>query len=299
MNLQTFKDNAMKSYHKAAFVIKKHSPEILMVAGTVGVVVGTALTVKATLKVKEITEPVKEDLNLIKRTANEKPEEYSEEDAKRDCIVVYVGAAKKMVKLYGPAVLATGLGLASMIKGHRILSKRNAALAIGYATLNTSFKDYRDRVVKKFGKNIENELFSERLIVDEVEVRDENGETAIIKNAVIDSVAPSPYARVFGANNPNYIKDPTMNRFFLISQQSYFNDILNLRGHLFLNDVYKALGFNPTPEGQVVGWIKGPDSDNFVDLGLDNVQNADFMNSVFGAHCLLEFNVDGVVYDLI
>ena len=82
------------------------------------------------------------------------------------------------------------------------------------------------------------------------------------------------------------------------------NQKLQTQGYLFLNDVYKMLGFKPTKAGHVVGWIydeKHPIGDNYVDFGIYDIENEAtrrFMNGL-EQNVILDFNVDGNIYDLL
>ena len=92
-------------------------------------------------------------------------------------------------------------------------------------------------------------------------------------------------------------KDPQYNKIYLVNQQNYFNDVLRTRGHLYLNEVYDALGIPRTKAGQMVGWVF-EDENSYVDFGLDDPRNQDFINGKT-TDCLLVFNVDGVIIDRI
>lgn len=92
-------------------------------------------------------------------------------------------------------------------------------------------------------------------------------------------------------------KDPQYNKMYLVNQQNYFNDVLRTRGHLYLNEVYDAFGFPRTKAGQMVGWVF-EDENSYVDFGLDDPRNQDFINGKT-TDCLLVFNVDGVIIDRI
>ena len=82
--------------------------------------------------------------------------------------------------------------------------------------------------------------------------------------------------------------------------QSMFNDKLRANGHVFLNEVYDALGFKRTPAGSVVGWVWNGDGDGYVDFGLWQLDPAhkDFVNA-WEKCVLLDFNVDGDIHNLI
>lgn len=111
----------------------------------------------------------------------------------------------------------------------------------------------------------------------------------------------SHYARWFNEKCVAWSKDPEQNKFFLLQQQHYANEKLKVRGYLFLNDVYDMLGIPRTKAGQVVGWIydpNDPNRDSYVDFGLFNHNNEDFVNG-YENSILLDFNVDGMILDRI
>lgn len=111
----------------------------------------------------------------------------------------------------------------------------------------------------------------------------------------------SPYARWFDDKSIAWSKDPENNKFFLLRQQDYANEKLKMRGYLFLNDIYDMLGIPRSKAGQVVGWIYDPTDatrDSYVDFGIFNIRNRDFVNEYEGC-LLLDFNVDGPILDRI
>ena len=118
----------------------------------------------------------------------------------------------------------------------------------------------------------------------------------------IESRTCSQYARFFDETSPYWYKNPEMNLFFLLAQQNHANEKLKARGYLFLNEVYDMLGMPRTKAGQIVGWVykeNNTDGDNYVDFGIYRTeQNAKFVNG-FENSVLLDFNVDGPVFDKI
>lgn len=111
----------------------------------------------------------------------------------------------------------------------------------------------------------------------------------------------SPYARWFNETCIAWTKYPEQNHHFLLHQQSYANEKLKARGYLFLNEVYDMLGIPRTSAGQLVGWTydnENPIGDNFVDFGLFNTRNENFVNG-YEESVLLDFNVDGMILDRI
>ena len=305
-----FMNGVNRTLSKAGFQIKKHSPEILIVAGIAGVVTSAVMACKATTKINDILDQTKEEVSKVNDAlANEKiPEDvYSKEDAKKDLAIIYIQTGVKLVKLYGPSLILGALSITSILASNNILRKRNVALAAAYATIDNSFKEYRSRVIERFGKDLDRELKYniKAKEISETTV-DENGkETTVTKTVpVVESEEPSDYARFFCEGCAGWTKDPEMNLVFLKQQQNWANELLKTRGHLFLNEVYDMLGIERSKAGQVVGWVydeTNPDCDNYVDFGIYDIYNERKRAFVNGweRSILLDFNVDGNIYSLL
>lgn len=302
-------NKASRSFHKVGFTFKKHSPEILIAAGVVGVVSSAVMACKATTKLSGILEEQKEQKDQINDYVKDHgyTEKYTEEDHKKDLAVVTVQSGLKVAKLYAPAVALGTLSLGAILTSNNILRKRNVALAAAYTAVDRSFKEYRGRVIERFGKELDRELRYniKAKEIEEVVVNPDGTET--IEKKVVE-VADNPneysdYARFFDVGNDNWSKDPEFNLMFLKRQQDYANDKLKEQGYLFLNDVYTMIGIPKTKAGQVVGWVydeKNPIGDNYVDFGIYNLHrqaNRDFVNG-YERTILLDFNVDGDILDL-
>jgi len=299
--------------NKTSFILKKHSPEILIIAGITGTIVSTVMACKATTKVNSILDESKETLNRIKEeTAKDVPEKYSQEDAKKDIAIVYFQTGLKVAKVYAPAIMLGTLSISSILASNNIMKKRNMALAAAYTAIDTSFKEYRGRVAERFGNEVEKELrFNVKAKKFEETVLDENGKEKKVKTTVnvtdVDGV--SEYARFFDRNCGTWERDPEYNMMFLKAQQNYANDKLKAKGILFLNEVYEMLGIrwfedgeliSKSKAGQIVGWVYNPesaDTDNYVDFGIFETAR-ETENGGFERTILLDFNVDGDIWSL-
>ena len=300
---------ASRLLSKTSLQLKKHSPEILMIAGIAGTVASTVMACKATTKVSKIIEEKNTTIEQIHTCLEDKTVEYTEDDSKKDLTIVYAQTGLKLVKLYAPSIILGALSISSIVAGHTILKRRNIALAAAYAVVDKGFKNYRKNVVERFGEQLDKEL-RYNIKAKEVEeiVKDENGnekvEKTIVNEAGINPVdGYSGYARFFDAASSFFEKDPEYNLMFLRKQQDWANEVLRSRGHLFLNEVYDMLGIQRTKAGQVVGWVydeKNPNGDNYVDFGIYNNKEGSrrFVNG-YEYNILLDFNVDGPIYDLI
>lgn len=301
-------NNIKRSISITGLKIKKHSPEILIATGVVGVVTSAVLACKATVKLNSVLEESKDQIDKIHEytETNGFNEKYTEEDSKKDLTIVHVQTGIKVAKLYAPAVILGAASITAIISSHNILTKRNVALAAAYTAVDKSFKEYRGRVVERFGENLDRELkYGIKSKEIEETVKDENGEEKNVKSIVnsIDANNPSAYSKFFDELNPYWKKDADYNLLFLRKQQDFANEIFKSQGYLFLNDVYKMLGFRATSYGQIVGWVydeKDTNKDNYIDFGLYNGDEAHrlFINGNERS-ALLDFNVDGNILDLI
>lgn len=298
-------NNLTRGLSRLGLKLKKHSPEILMVTGTIGVVTSAVMACKATLKVNDILEETKQDVDKINGVLEneEYADKYSEEDSKRDLLIVYVQTGIKFAKLYAPSVILGTLSLGAMITSNNILRKRNVALAAAYTVLDKGFKDYRKNVVERFGEKIDKELkHNIKAKTFETVTVDETGKEKKTKEEVDICDEISDFARFFDEGSRYFTKDPEYNLMFLKNQERYANDKLKAKGYLFLNDVYRMLDIPETKAGQIVGWIydeKCPNGDNYVDFGIYNTnreKSRDFVNG-YEKVILLDFNVDGNILE--
>lgn len=304
MKFNELTNAATRAFHKAGFQIKKHSPEILVVAGVVGTVVSAVMACKATTKVSEVIEKTKEDINTIHECA-ENPkfaEEYAPEDAKKDLAIVYGQTAIKIGKLYAPAVGLGVLSIAGILTGHNILHKRNLALAAAYTAVDTSFKQYRGRLIERFSDKLDKELFYNIKAVEvEEKIVDEKGKEKTVTKTieVADPIAAhSMYTFCFDEHATGWQRDAEANKYFLLQQQDWANDKLKTKGHMFLNEVLDMVGLPRCRAGQTVGWIydeNNPIGDNYIDFGIFNIHSEPARRFVNGLEqsIWLNFNVDG------
>ena len=308
INKNAIVEKASRTFCKAGLKLKKHSPEILVVGGVVGLVTSGVMACKATTKLSTILDDSKEQIELFDKVAANPEmvnEEYTVEDAEKDKKIVKVQTAVKVAKLYAPAVAIGVVSIGAIFASNNIMRKRNVALGAAYATVDRVFKDYRNRVVDRFGEELDKEL-RYNLKTKEVKetVEDENGKKKTVKKNIkyMDSPMPSEFAVIYDDGCAGWTKDPEDNKFFLIQQQRYANERLKRRGYLSLNEVYELLGFPSTKAGQVVGWLyncKDPNykGDDFVDFGLYNVDyepNRDFVNG-YERNIILDFNVAPII----
>lgn len=303
MKANEIMSKASGTLNKIGFGLKKRSPEILVAVGVVGTVVSAVMACKATTKIDTILDETKEQLDKIHEYAGnpDVAEKYNAEDAKKDTAIVYAQAGVKLAKLYAPAVGLGILSISSILASNNILRKRNMAISAALAAATQDFKDYRNRVIERFGKEVDHQL-RYNIKAEEIEetVTDEKGkEKKVKKNIEVADPNASGYVKYFTRSNPYWEEDSSYVEMFLRSQQNYANDKLKATGHLTLNDVYDMLGFHDSKAGMVVGWIYDldhPNGDNYVEFDVKKVNLPNEQGGYEEAYAI-DFNVDGNIYN--
>lgn len=307
MNKNEIVKKASSALGKVNIKLRKHSPELLIAAGVVGTVVSTVLACKATTKLSTILDESKGNIETIHKCENDKEmeERYSQEDAKKDLAIVYIQTGVKIAKLYAPAVVLGTISIAGIVASNNILRKRNVALAAAYATVDKSFKEYRSRVVERFGADVDKELrYNIKAKKIEEMIKDPESGKEKKSKTTVNVAAPTvnDYARFFDKTCRHYEENMNYNLMLLRSQQQLANDKLVADGFLFLSDVYDMLGITRTKMSQSVDWIYKPDGnsngDNFVDFGVMVVKR-ETEDGGYEDAILMNFNVDGPILDLI
>lgn len=290
-------------------VVRKHSPAILMGAGVVGFGATIFLACRATLKLDEILDEAQANEQAFEEGVGKALKDggkYTEEDAKNDGLTNKVKTAIKVAKLYAPVVIVGGATLACFTGSFKILTTRNAGITAAYAGMDKAFREYRSRVVAKYGKEADAE-FRFGKVERQIGVDTDEGVVEKTVNNADPEFAEqtngfSMYARQFDPVNNNWNPFKGRNESFLRAQQQWANDLLVKNGYLMLNDVYKSLGMGYTSPGSQVGWVLNNKrgGDNYVDFGCldEDGHLREEMITPNGA-IWIDPNVDGVVWDLL
>lgn len=289
------------------FKIKKHAPEELMIIGIAGFVGTVVLACKASFKAEEVLDKHKEMMDEIKQAEEAAPDEYSLEDAKNDKIHAYISTAISFGKLYAPAAMIGAASITSVILSHNILKNRYLGAVAAYNFIAGAFARYRERVKEEYGEDVDRHLrYGTNVEVIETEYVDEKGKTKKKKETVETLVdGHSEYAVYFDNTSSEWERNPEYCLWFLYAKEEILNHILRSRGNVLLNDVYDELGLPRTPRGCVVGWKLGnKEGDDYISFGLPEKGSEDYMRlirslSYDNYEILLDFNVDGVIWDSI
>lgn len=303
-------ENITRGIGKSKLALKKASPTLLIIGGAaIGVLAIVDYCIKSVQEAAPIVEESKEAIDKIEdATVNN---EITVEEAKCEIATVKKDTVVKLSKVYVRPVILT-LTAAVMIGGsHYILKSRNVALAAAYTAVDSGFKMYRNRVIERFGDEVDKELRYniKKQTIKEEYVDPETGQT-VVKESEVNVIETDPndpnsyskFARFWDSSCREWTKSPEYNLTFLKARQAEANKMLKRDGYLFLNTVYDMLDIPKSKAGQIVGWVykkDNPRGDNYVDFGIYNAARSkcrDFVNG-YEPVILLDFNVDGDILD--
>lgn len=295
MNLSALKQIVTSRAGMAVLAGQQHSPAILFGAGVIGMVGTVVLASRATLKLSDTLDEFELGKAVSESALNNN--RIGSETAKSNNVILHTQLVLGVAKLYMPAVILGTASIGALGGSHYILTRRNAQLTAAVVALDKAFKEYRSRVVSEQGEDKDREYMYGTSTREEYS-ETKKGEPKVTKVTTFGD-GSSPYSVVFDKDNNNWQPTPEYNAFFLRQQQNYLNDRLRAKGHVFLNDAYRELGFPDTTSGAVTGWRWQGDGDNFIDFGCwtDNTLEdiREFMRNG-GRGILIDFNVDGVIY---
>ena len=309
--------NLAKSLNNASMILADNKEKILLVTGIALGAGATVMACRATLKAKDIVQTHKENSETIKRACEYDSDYAVSIDHKTDILMNYSNTAAQLTKMYAPAVVLGATSVCCLVAQHAMMENKVANLketvasvTAAYIAVDTAFKNYRKRVIEKYGKE-EDQRLRYGLKEEKIETVDEKGKKKKVVKTTVEDIASSDYAKFFDATSEQFVfLDPMQckpdwdaNLRFIRCQEAFAQQKLECQGYLFLNDVYDLLGFKRTKAGQVVGWIfdpENPEIDSEVKFSIISaVKDKDILDLYDEESILLDFNVDGVIIDKI
>lgn len=299
---------------KTVFWTKKNSPEILLVTGIITAGASLAFAVKASLDIGSVTKPANKKLKELKTKFDDQVADNDingQKETTKEIAKTYLKTGAEITKRYAPSAILFGISMASFVGSHNIIKGRNLALAAAYTTIESGYRNYRDRVKARFGEDIEREIFQDirEETIKTTKIDDDGNEVEVEEVAKVPHVdVDSDFVYLFDCSNSNWEKNGKLNLDWLIMQERFLNEKLRANGYLFLKDVYNALDIEPSILGsrklqasRVIGWIYDPKDttrDNYISFGLSDREgnlNERAMNMVrYGErNVFIEFNPDG------
>lgn len=215
---------------KIVSVVKRFAPELLMAAGTAGVIGTVVIAVKTSWKIENATEEVK--VHLQEDIPNELP------------IRKAVYACKKLAPVYLPLVATGGASLVCFYAAHGINVHRLTEVSSAYSLLATTFDKYKDYVADHFGATAK-DIVSEIVEQEEPETKKEITSTSIF----------------WEGSGDTRVLDRTTGRKFMSSpaqlreiESKLMRQLLNDEC-VSVNEFYGELGLNTYNRiGDAIGW---------------------------------------------
>lgn len=235
----------------------KNAPELLLAGGFITGAAALYFVAKNTISAKEVIERHKSDIAEIHEAIEVADEgEFPPEAVRVNIARTYGKTAWELFKVYAPTIIFVTLSVSCFLASHGLLKRRNVILATTLAGVRGAFEEYRGRVRNDLGDEMEEHFMygTEVRTIEHEEVTDE-GKTKKVKEKVNIATNASLYSRFFDEANDDYTKEPGANYIHVRNVMFDMQRRLVRDGHLFLNDVYKALRLPITVAGQSAGWV--------------------------------------------
>lgn len=318
MNLPVIFSKALGVMKNAAsgsgLFFKAHAPEILVGTGVVGFGLTVVGACKATSKAHDILEAKEEALNDNDLAFQDNI--ISEKDHEDNIRQINRNSKWMLVKAYTPTATGLVVSVILVLGGYRMINGRLVKTAAAYKILEDGFGRYRENVRDEFGEDADwrmlNTIRPERLEAAEKE-REANREIEADKKRKKKNhdkrrtAHQEVYSKIFDQYSDRWRRSWTPDQVwdYLRQKQREANDMLRIRKHIFLNEIYDMLGMDRTEEGAVVGWILTKSNPNsFVDFGLDTMPEDERRRFLTAERnedirIWLRFNPDGLIYNMI
>ena len=250
---------------KTKLFLAEKKPDILLGIGVGTHIASVAYIIKGTRQIDDILDFSKKEFDEI-HNANLEPAEE-----RKMLFKAYIDFAVKLLKIYYPAIIFEAVTVACIASAIGDLKQKNAKLAAALSSLGAMYNAYVARVKEEVGPEKEREI---RLECDQKTIEiDENGE--VIKTKRPEMSKCDPCSKLYADYTSSEYKrnNPVANMDFINQTRRFANMKLRSNGYLFLNEVYYALGLQPTLEGQFWGWVVddrlSPDS-QIVNFGIED-----------------------------
>ena len=132
--------------NKAQMFLKAHSPTILTILGSTGVILTTVMAIKDTPKA----------LKAIEEAKNTKNDELTK-----------IEIIQVSWKVYLPTIITGASTICCIIGANYLNIKKQRNLISAYMLLDNAFKEYRRKVSEKYGDDVDNE-FSKDLVKNQL-----------------------------------------------------------------------------------------------------------------------------------
>ena len=295
--------NVKRDLNYFGMKIKKNSPEIKHIIGMASGIGAIITAGQAGYNIKK---------RLVKRKIDKleienKKKEDKKYNPKNDESKSKKELVKGIVLDCAPTAVLTGSYVYFTNSAFNEYKTRYMDTVATLAGVSASYLAYRNRVKEKYGEEEEANIYYGRTKATVTDFNEDDIPTVKDEYHISEDIEGlSPYAIIYkrklpnGSVNPNWDDNMDFIMQFLHFQEEYANKLLYDRGYLFLNEVFDLIGYPATKAGAVVGWYLNNGGDDRVDFGLQHNLRSEVKTFFKGEKViLLDFNVDGVIFDLL
>lgn len=285
---------------RTALVAQKQNPKVLFYGGLV-LMSGTVVSAcRGTMRLESTLDDIRQDRADLDRIEEVFPGKYTNREIQSMNLHLTIRGLARVAKLYLPSIALGVAAVGCLTSSHNQLTRRNAGLSAALAATERALDSYRNRVRESYGEEKELDLWRGTK-TENVPVLDDEGRETKSRRKIKTGGGHSPYARIWGKDTTDeWDPEESYNFAKLRHVQQWGTMQLERKGHLFLNEIFDELGLSRTSAGAVVGWLSKDEggTDGFVDLGVMNRQDGEFLDFVTGReeHVMLDFNVDGEIW---
>ena len=269
------------------FFGKKYAPELLLggalVSGTACVVTAS----KATLKAKNSMDAHKERKLEIATKADS--EIITSEEAKDEMRKEIVKVGLELAKEYAIPFSLYAATIGCVFGSYKVQKSRLQALSTTLAAMSAAYSS----LLMRLKNGAENGLTAEEVLQGKFVCKVENEDGTVDElTTTVDNPYDSPFKFRFDKYSTVWNPHHCSNETILMSELNWCNNLLQIQGYLFLNDVLDRLGIPRTKAGQILGWRTDGRGDGFIDFGV--VDCATLTGAAYDDNAFeLNFNVDG------
>ena len=271
--------------------MKKHSPELMFIAGTLSMGAAIVSAFKARPKYDEVMENHKNELARrrsaieIANAREDGDEVYPVENRLGDRIAIGMKTGMKLAVVFSKTALLGGVALGFFFGYGKIYKTWFAAAAAKAAMESKKFKALQAATLAEVGEegmeDIKNRVFKEA--AEDHFAIDEEGNRAVVIS--LDPNDDYRFCKWFDETNPWFREgDPEANLNYLNNKLKLLNVRLQAKGYLLGNEVWDELRLPKTDYGATYGILatKPDGTTNALDFGLYDGRNPSARNFVNG-----------------
>lgn len=221
---------------KTTMGLKKHSPAIFTTVGVVGLGATAYLAYKSRSKVEAVI------VNIEEARENEEP-------------VNKIEVAKDLAEALYQPVLVGAASITCILMAHRIQSRRIKFLMGALVTEQARNIYFQQKYRKEHGDEAFTKFITPVDHIDHVTVDDKGKEKLTVESVKKD--VDLSIGQWYSDSSEYASDDHSYNIAYIDSINDRLSTILFQRGHLLLNEVREALGFERIRSGALLGWTTG------------------------------------------